>query len=113
MDRKIEKIFNLISLIISANLLGLSVATTPIVFNVLDKMKDEIENKKILKKNICLLAVLNISGFTLFPLTILSIREKYESNFGVVVWLLIVLLTFFESFISIFLIRKMNYELFD
>lgn len=108
-----KEIIDLISLIISANLLGLSVATTPIVFKVLDKMKNEIKNKKILKKNICLLAVLNISGFTLFPLTILSIREKYGSNLGIIVWLLIVLLTFFESVISLFLIRKMNYELFD
>ena len=112
-DIKNKEIIDLISLIISANLLGLSVATTPIVFKVLDKMKKEIENKKILKKNICLLAVLNISGFTLFPLTILSIREKYGSNLGIIVWLLIVLLTFVESVISIFLIRKMNYELFD
>ena len=112
-DIKNQETIDLISLIISANFLGLSVATTPMVFKVLDKMKKEIENKQILKKNICLLAVLNISGFTLFPLTILSIREKYGSNFGIIVWLVIVIITFVESVISLFLIRKMNYELFD
>lgn len=110
---KDEEIIDLISLNIAANLLGLGISTTPIVFKILDKMKEKFENKKLLIKNICLLAILNISGFSLFPLTVLSIREKYESNLGIIVWIMIVLITFFESLISLFLFRNINYELLD
>lgn len=112
-DIKNDEIIDLISLNFSACFLGLGIATTPIAFKILDKLKEEVNEKNKLIKNVFLLAVLNITSFSLFPLTVLSIREKYHSNIGITIWLLIVLITFFESLITLIIVRNMKYELFD
>lgn len=112
-DIKNEEIIDLISLNFSACFLGLGIATTPIAFKILDKLKEEVDNKNVLIKNTFLLAVLNITSFTLFPLSVLSIRQKYHSNIGIIIWLLIILITFLESVISLLFVRNMKYELFD
>lgn len=112
-DIKNDEIIDLISLNFSACFLGLGIATTPIAFKILDKLKEEVNEKNKLIKNVFLLAVLNITSFSLFPLTVLSIREKYDSNIGITIWLLIVSITFFESLITLIIVRNMKYELFD
>lgn len=112
-DIKDEDTLDLISMNITASFLGLGIASTPIAFKVLDKFNDKFVEKSKLNKNVFLLACLNITGFTIFPLTVLSIRAKYGSDIGFIVWFIIILVTFFTSLISLIIVRNMKYELFN
>ncbi len=108
-----EDVLDLISMNITASFLGLGIATTPIAFKVLEKFNDNCVEKTKLNKNVFLLACLNITGFTIFPLTVLSIRAKWGSNIGFLVWIIIIIVTFFTSLISLIIVRNMKYELFN
>ena len=108
-----EDVLDLISMNITASFLGLGIATTPIAFKVLDKFNDNYVEKTKLNKNVFLLACLNITGFTIFPLTVLSIRAKWGSTIGILIWIIIIIVTFFTSLISLIIVRNMKYELFN
>ncbi len=103
-----KEIIQLVCANITANLLGLGMASTPMVLQILEKMKKDSNSNQITKEMVLLL-IMNVSCFTIFPLTIISIREKYHSNLGIYVWLSLICITFLTSLISI-LVTKWRYH---
>ena len=66
---------------ILANLLGLGIASTPMALKALGAMKEEnINNPEKANFNMVTLVLINISAFTIFPLTIISVRTIYKSK---------------------------------
>lgn len=90
-----EDILELLCANFTANLLGLGIASTPIAINIIKKVDD----KKIITKLICM----NVSCFTIFPFTIISLRNKYNGINNFKVWIIIIIITFLSSLFSILL----------
>jgi len=88
-----EKVLELLCANFAANLLGLGSASTPIAIKALEN----IDNKKIIYKLICL----NISSFTLFPFTIITLRNKFNGINNFKVWIMIVFISLITSIFSI------------
>lgn len=88
-----ENILNLLCANFTANLLGLGIASTPIAIKIVSSSND----KKIINKLVCL----NISCFTIFPFTILTLRNKFGGIQNFKVWILLILITFITSIFSI------------
>ncbi len=105
---KNQEIINLVCANITANLLGLGLASTPIALKIITKMKEEANNNKVTKEMLLLL-IINVTSFTIFPLTIITIREKYNSNLGIYVWISLIIITFISSMISL-IITKWRYH---
>ena len=112
-DLKNDEVIELISCSVCANFLGLGMASTPIVFKVLDIFKRDLCDDRIRKKNVFSLVSLSVSSFSLFPLTVLALREKYDSLIFLKFYFIFILVSFFVSLFTIFLIRNIRYELFD
>ncbi len=75
-----------------ANLLGLGVASTPMAINALKEMK-KLSNGK-LSSSMIIFTVMNIASFTLFPLTILGIREIYHAKINMQLLPFLIIITF-------------------
>ena len=88
---------------ITANLLGLGIASTPITLNTIMEMKKLNNNSDSASQEMITLLVINITSFTIFPLTIITLRQQYNSNLGFKIWLIMILLTFIISLISLLL----------
>ena len=86
---------------ITANLLGLGIASTPIALNSIMEMKKLYNNTEVASQEMITLLVLNITSFTIFPMTVLTLRQKYNSNLGVKIWITFIGLTFIISLISL------------
>lgn len=96
-------IHNYICSNITANLLGLGIASTPIALRTIKEMKKLNNDSNVASKEMITLLVLNITCFTLFPLTVISLREKYNSVLGLKIWLSLIAITFIVSVISLFI----------
>ena len=111
---KNQEIINLVCANITANLLGLGLASTPIALKIITKMKEEANNNKVTKEMLLLL-IINVTSFTIFPLTIIvnealtSYNQKYNSNLGIYVWISLIIITFISSMISL-IITKWRYH---
>lgn len=90
---------------ITANLLGLGIASTPIALNTIMEMKKLNNNSDIASQEMITLLVINITSFTIFPLTIITLRQQYNSNLGVIIWLVLIGITFIISLISLLIDR--------
>lgn len=90
-----EDLLELLCANFTANLLGLGAASTPIAINVLK----QTDNKNIINKLICM----NVSSFTIFPFTIITLRNKYNGINNFKVWILIILISFLTTIFSIFI----------
>lgn len=88
-----EDVLELLCANFAANLLGLGAASTPIALKALQL----IDNKKVINKFICL----NVSCFTIFPFTILTLRNKFNGINNFKIWILIIVITFLTSLFSI------------
>ena len=89
---------------ITANLLGLGLASTPMALNAIKEMK-KLQNTEVASNEMITLIVVNITAFTLFPLTILTLREQYNSNLGLKIWLSLIFITFVSSVIALIIDR--------
>jgi spore maturation protein A len=76
---------------VSANLLGIGNAATPLALSALEKLQAENENKDEATEDMITLAVLNSSSLSLVPTTILTMRRLYGSvnSFSVIlpIWI--------------------------
>ena len=79
----------------TANLLGLGAASTPIAINILNNTNDE----KIINKLLCF----NVTCFTIFPFTIITLREKLGGSYNLKIWIFIILITFISTIFSYFI----------
>lgn len=90
-----DELLELLCANFTANLLGLGAASTPIAINVLKK----VDNPNIINKLICM----NISSFTIFPFTIITLRNKYNGINNFKVWIAIIIITFLTTVFSLFI----------
>ena len=76
---------------ISANLLGIGNAATPLALSALEKMKKSAKGSSLPTRDMITLAVMNTASFSILPTTILSLRRAAgsESPFSVVapIWI--------------------------
>lgn len=90
-----DELLELLCANFTANLLGLGAASTPIAINVLKK----VDNPNIINKLICM----NVSSFTIFPFTIITLRNKYNGINNFKVWIAIIIITFLTTVFSLFI----------
>lgn len=96
-----SEVIDLICADICANLLGLGSATTPIALTIMKEL--DVDGK--LNNNILSLIGINLSAFTFFPLTILTIRNTYQGAYTISVWVSIILISFLTTIFSILLAK--------
>lgn len=94
-----------ISANIVANLLGLGIASTPIALKALTAMKEELQDKNKPSKSIVILVMMNISAFTIFPLTILSVRKIYNAKINIELIPLFIIISFILTVVSIVIVK--------
>lgn len=68
-----------ITMNISANLLGMGNAATPMGIKAMESMQKNNTNKKKPSKAMCMFVVLNTTSFTIIPSTVLSLRAAAGS----------------------------------
>lgn len=101
-----DNVIDLISADICANLLGLGVATTPIALTIMKEL--DIDGN--INNNILSLIGINLSAFTLFPLTILTIRNNYQGAYTLSVWIIIILISFITTMFSVTLAKHWRFK---
>ncbi len=77
---KASSAFSAITLNVTANLLGLGNAATPLGISAMKELKNEEGGKQKATKSIALLTLLNTSSLQIIPTTIAAIRSKYGSE---------------------------------
>ena len=69
-----------ISMSISANLLGLSNAATPLGLSVMEKLEKRNLVKDTASDEMCMFVVINTASITLLPTTLLTLRTAFSSK---------------------------------
>ena len=72
--------FGAMTLNITANLLGMGNAATPLGISAMEKLKKQNHNRNTASHAMCLFVILNTSSIQLIPSTILSLRMNYGSG---------------------------------
>jgi spore maturation protein A len=65
---------------ISANLLGISNAATPLAITAIEKMDKSRKNSKFASKDMITLAILGCSCFNFLPTTVLALRSAFSAE---------------------------------
>lgn len=103
--KKDSLICELVSANIIANLLGLGIASTPIAIKALTAMKEELKDKDKPSKMMVTLVLMNIAAFTIFPLTILSVRKIYNAKINLILVPFFIIVSFILTIIAIIIAR--------
>jgi len=90
---------------IAANLLGLGAAATPMAVRSLLEMKKLNNNKDSASNSMVMLMLLNITSFTLFPVTIIGIRELYGASINISLLPWIIFTSFTLTIIAIIIYK--------
>lgn len=98
-------VYEYISANIVSNLLGLGIASTPMAIKALEEMKKLNNNKNNLTKPMIVFLVINIASFTIFPLTIISIRDVYFAKVNINLLPFIIIVTFLNTLISVLITK--------
>lgn len=98
-------VYEYISANIVSNLLGLGIASTPMAIKALEEMKKLNNNKNNLTKPMIIFLVINIASFTIFPLTIISIRDVYFAKVNINLLPFIIIATFLNTLISVLITK--------
>lgn len=91
-----ENTIDLLSANFCANLLGLSSASTPIVIKAINKL-----NERNLIKIVCM----NVSCFSLFSFSIITLRSQYGGLKEFELWLFLIIITLLSTLFSLFICR--------
>jgi len=78
-DKKTE-VAGAISMSITANLLGLSNAATPLGLSVMEKLEKRNLIKETASDEMCMFVVINTASVTLLPTTLFTLRTSYMSG---------------------------------
>lgn len=90
---------------IIANLLGLGIASTPIAIKALNAMKEETKDSQTATKSMVMLVIMNISAFTIFPLTILGVRKIYEAKINIELVPFFIITSFILTIVGIIMVK--------
>lgn len=96
---KEEETLNLICANIIANLLGIGSCSTSLGLKIMKKL----ENNKYKNINISTFLIINVCSISLFPLTILGIRNSFNTNTKFDFVILMITVTIFSNFIGLFI----------
>jgi spore maturation protein A len=88
---------------LAANFLGLGLASTPMALKAMKQMKEDSKNTESATPSMVKLLLLNISCFTMFPVTMLGIRELYGATINLELVPFIILGTLILSVTALFL----------
>lgn len=90
---------------LAANFLGLGIASTPMALKALKQMREDSKNTDAATPSMVKLLLLNISCFTLFPVTMLGIRELYGAKINLELIPFIIIGTLILSITALFLYK--------
>ena len=85
----------------SANMLGLDNAATPMGLKAMNELQELNPDKKTASNAQIMFLVLNTSGLTLIPITVMNYRSQYGAQDPSDVFLPIVIATFFASLVGL------------
>lgn len=105
-----SKALEYISLTVISNILGLGIASSSTGIKAFELLKKENQDNKFPSKAMITFLILNISSFSIFPISIITIRNSYGGNADIKFFILIMLTTFIGSILSI-LIDKLFQKL--
>lgn len=86
---------------IIANILGLGAAATPFGLKAMSRLQELNESKEVANKTMITLLVVNTSGLTLIPTTIIYIRNSYQASITTEIISFIILSTFITTICAI------------
>lgn len=101
-----EQLIKLLCSNICANILGLGIASTPIALKAIKENNNEEKQNK--EYNFILITLMNTACFTIFPFSIISIRDKYSGMYGIKIAILIMMISFINSLFTIILIKMVK-----
>ena len=78
--KKNEKVYDEISLNITANVLGLGNAATPLGLKAMHSLEEKNPNKDTLSDSMVMLVLLNTASLQLIPTTVIAIRSSLNSE---------------------------------
>ena len=96
---------------IAANILGLGNASTPFGLKAMKSLQELNEDKKTASNSMITLILLNTSGLTLIPTTILSMRTMYKSSNPTSVLPLIIFVTLITTLSAVIIDKIFNRRL--
>ena len=102
---KNDKVFNEISLNITANMLGLGNAATPLGIKAMQSLQKQNSKKDILSDEMIMLILLNTASLQLIPTTVIAIRTSLNSANPTKIILPVLLSTFLAALAGIFSIK--------
>lgn len=112
---KTSAAFSAITLNITANILGLGNAATPLGIEAMKELKKEEGEKNTATKNIALLTIFNTASIQIVPTTIAAIRSKYSSQNPMEIILPVIFTSFISLvlgiiFINLFYLKRNRHE---
>ena len=100
-----KKVQNAISLNMTANILGLSNAATPLGIEAMKALHAENGQKNTASHDMCMLAVINSASIQLIPSSILALRTSYGSFSPADVILPTALATLMSTIVGVLLVK--------
>ena len=98
----------------AANMLGLDNAATPLGLKAMQQLQHTNKNKKVASDSMIMFLVLNTSGLTLIPVTIMTYRAQAGAESPSDIFLPILISTFIASFIGLIIVSiKQRINLWD
>lgn len=89
--KKNDKAYNEITMNISANILGLGNAATPLGLKAMETLQEENTNKDTLSNDMAMFIIVNTASIQLIPTTIIAIRasmgSQYPAEIIIPVWI--------------------------
>lgn len=112
---KTSSAFSAITLNITANILGLGNAATPLGIEAMKELKKEEGKRNTATKNIALLTIFNTASIQIVPTTIAAIRSKYGSENPMEIILPVIFTSLLSLiigivFINLFYIKRNRHE---
>ncbi|MDG2342977.1 MAG: nucleoside recognition domain-containing protein [Flavobacteriales bacterium] len=85
----------------SANMLGLDNAATPMGLKAMNELQELNEKKDTASNSMIMFLVLNTSGLTLIPITVMNYRDQFGAENPADIFIPILLATFFASIVGL------------
>ena len=108
-----EKTMEYISSNVAANMLGLGSAATPFGLKAMQELSKENNNKEVASDSMITFLVMNTSGLTLIPVSVISMRLSYGSINPTGIIIPTIIATSINTFIALlvdYLIRRRHIE---
>lgn len=97
-----------ISITLLSNILGLGIASTSTGLKAFELLKEEAKGNKLPSKAMVTFIILNITSFTIFPTTIITIRNNFGSVNEIKTIIMIMIVTLLGSILGLVLDNFFN-----